>query len=87
MAVILIGVNEGCRYCGQEYEVELDGEARRLTARRPSPLRMAGSTDRGAASATASIDDGRSMRLWSRTIGVARFWQPASPRHAVAHRA
>ncbi len=27
-----IGVSEGCRYCGQEYEVELDGDTRRLRA-------------------------------------------------------
>lgn len=72
---IAIGVTEGCRYCSQEYEVELDGDARRLRA-----LLIAFANGReygnGAKlSATARLDDGLldAVVVEDRSV-VARFW-------------
>jgi YegS/Rv2252/BmrU family lipid kinase len=72
---IAIGVSEGCRYRGQEYEVELDGEARRLRA-----LLIAFANGReygiGATlSAAARLDDGLldAVIVEDRAV-VSRFW-------------
>lgn len=72
---IVIGVREGCRYRSQDYEIELDGETRRLRA-----LLIAFANGReygnGAKlSATASLDDGRldAVVVEDRPV-LARFW-------------
>jgi YegS/Rv2252/BmrU family lipid kinase len=55
---IVIGVTEGCRYASQEYEVELDGDGRRLRA---LLIAFANGGEYGIGariSAGASLDDG-----------------------------
>ena len=72
---IAIGVAEGCRYCGQEYEVDLDGDRRRLRA---LLIAFANGREYGSGarlSAGASLDDGLldAVIVEDRSI-VARFW-------------
>lgn len=70
-----IGISEGCRYCGQEYEVELDGIARRLRA---LLIAFANGREYGMGArlaAGARLDDGLldAVVVEDRSI-VARFW-------------
>lgn len=72
---IAIGVHEGCRYCAQEYDVELDGETRRLRA---MLIAFANGGEYGIGarlSADARLDDGLldAVIVEDRWI-VARFW-------------
>jgi YegS/Rv2252/BmrU family lipid kinase len=72
---ILIGVREGCRYCGQDYDLELDGD--------PKPVRalliaFANGPEYGNGirlSAGAQLDDGLldATIVEDRSV-VARFW-------------
>jgi diacylglycerol kinase (ATP) len=72
---VFIGVREGCRYCAQDYVVELDGEARALRA---LVIAFANGGEYGNGvrlSAAARIDDGRidALVVEDRPI-AARFW-------------
>jgi YegS/Rv2252/BmrU family lipid kinase len=71
----VIGVIEGCRYRGAEYEVELDGESRTLKA---LLIAFANGQEYGVGarlSAGARLDDGllNAVVVEDRSI-VARFW-------------
>ena len=71
----VIGVTEGCRYRGEEYEIELDGESRRLRA---LLIAFANGQEYGVGarlSAGARLDDGllNAVIVEDRSI-VARFW-------------
>jgi YegS/Rv2252/BmrU family lipid kinase len=72
---VVIGVREGCRYCGREYDVQLDGDRRRVRA-----LLIAFANGReygiGACIAPgAQIDDGLldATIVEERSV-LARFW-------------
>lgn len=72
---IVIGVTEGCRYSGREYEVELDGDPRRLRA---LLIAFANGREYGSGariSADARLDDGLldAVVVEDRSV-VARFW-------------
>lgn len=72
---IVIGVREGCRYRGQAYEVELDGEARRLRA---LLIAFANGQEYGIGArlaAAARLDDGLldAVVVEDRSV-LARFW-------------
>jgi diacylglycerol kinase (ATP) len=72
---IAIGVQEGCRYCGQEYELQLDGESRRLRA---LLIAFANGQEYGIGArlaATARLDDGLldAVVVEDRSV-LARFW-------------
>ena len=71
----VIGVREGCRYRGGEYEVELDGESRRLKA---LLIAFANGREYGSGarlSAAARLDDGLldAVIVEDRWI-LSRFW-------------
>ena len=71
----IIGVTEGCRYRGEEYEVELDGDSRKLRA---LLIAFANGQEYGVGarlSAGARLDDGllNAVVVEDRSI-VARFW-------------
>ena len=71
----IIGVTEGCRYRGEEYEVDLDGETRRLRA---LLIAFANGQEYGVGarlSAGARLDDGllNAVVVEDRSI-AARFW-------------
>jgi YegS/Rv2252/BmrU family lipid kinase len=70
-----IGISEGCRYSGREYEIELDGDARRLRA---LLVAFANGREYGTGaqlSAGARLDDGLldAVVVEDRSV-VARFW-------------
>ena len=72
---IFIGVREGCRYCGQDYEIELDGERRPVRA---LLIAFANGSEYGNGvrlSARARLDDGLldATIVEDRSV-VARFW-------------
>lgn len=72
---ILIGVREGCRYCGLDYEVELDGDPRPVRA---LLIAFANGPEYGNGirlSARARLDDGLldATIVEDRSV-VARFW-------------
>jgi YegS/Rv2252/BmrU family lipid kinase len=72
---VVIGIREGCRYCGQEYEVELDG-ARRTVRALLIAFANGGEYGNGVRlSANARLDDGvlDALIVEDRSI-VARFW-------------
>ena len=71
----LIGLREGCTYCSQEYDVELDGDSRRLRA---LLIAFANGREYGSGArlaAAASLDDGLldAVVVEDRSV-VARFW-------------
>lgn len=71
----LIGIREGCTYCSQEYDVELDGDSRRLRA---LLIAFANGREYGSGArlaAAASLDDGflDAVVVEDRAV-VARFW-------------
>jgi diacylglycerol kinase (ATP) len=71
----MIGVTEGCRYCSQEYEVELDGDVRKLRA---MLIAFANGREYGIGarlSADARLDDGLldAVVVEDRSV-LARFW-------------
>lgn len=72
---VAISLAEGCRYCAEEYEVELDGSASRLRA---LLIAFANGREYGAGarlSAAARLDDGllEAVVVEDRSI-VERFW-------------
>jgi diacylglycerol kinase (ATP) len=72
---ISIGVREGCRYCGQEYDVQLDGESRHLRA---LLIAFANGQEYGIGArlaANARLDDGvlDAVVVEDRSV-FARFW-------------
>ena len=72
---IFIGVREGCRYCGQDYQVELDGDPRPVRA---LLIAFANGREYGNGvrlSAQAQLDDGLldATIVEDRSV-VARFW-------------
>jgi diacylglycerol kinase family enzyme len=71
----VIGVREGCRYCGQDYDVELDGDCRPVRA---LLIAFANGGEYGNGvrlSAHARLDDGLldALVVEDRSV-VARFW-------------
>ena len=71
----IIGVTEGCRYRGEEYEVDLDGDSRKLRA---LLIAFANGQEYGLGArlaAGARLDDGllNAVIVEDRSI-VARFW-------------
>ena len=71
----VLGVSEGCRYCGQDYEVDLDGDRRTLRA---LLIAFANGPEYGTGarlSAAARLDDGLldAVVVEDRSV-VARFW-------------
>jgi YegS/Rv2252/BmrU family lipid kinase len=79
---IVIGVTEGCRYCSQEYEVDLDGDVRKLRA---MLIAFANGREYGIGarlSADARLDDGLldAVVVEDRSV-LARFW---AARHLAA---
>lgn len=72
---VLISLAEGCRYCSEEYEVELDGQSRRLRA---LLIAFANGREYGIGarlSAAARLDDGLLDAVVVEDRSVAgRFW-------------
>jgi diacylglycerol kinase (ATP) len=71
----IIGVTEGCRYRGEEYDLDLDGDSRRLRA---LLIAFANGQEYGVGarlSAAARLDDGllNAVVVEDRSI-LARFW-------------
>ena len=72
----VIGVTEGCRYRGEEYDLDLDGDSRRLRA---LLIAFANGQEYGVGarlSAAARLDDGllNAVVVEDRSI-LARFWR------------
>ncbi len=85
---IVIGVREGCRYSSQDYELELDGEPRRLRA---LLIAFANGREYGNGvrlSSTAALDDGLldATVVEDRRV-VARFWHARHLASGTADRA
>ena len=85
---VFIGVREGCRYCSQEYEIDLDGERASL---RGLLIAFANGGEYGNGirlSAQARLDDGLldAMIVEDRSV-VARFWHARHLAAGTAHRA
>ena len=71
----VIGIREGCTYCSQEYDVELDGDARQIRA---LLVAFANGREYGSGArlaAQASLDDGflDAVVVEDRSV-LARFW-------------
>ena len=85
---VLIGVREGCRYCSQDYEVELDGEANPVRA---LLIAFANGGEYGNGirlSARARLDDGLldALVVQDRPV-LARFWHARHLAGGTAERA
>ena len=85
---IFIGIREGCRYCSQDYEVELDGNRRSVRA---LLIAFANGGEYGNGvrlSAHARLDDGvlDAMVVEDRSV-VARFWHARHLAKGTAERA
>ena len=85
---VAIGVREGCRYCAQEYEVDLDGEAHAVRA---LLIAFANGREYGNGirlSQSAQLDDGLldAMVVADRSV-PARFWHARHLAAGTAHRA
>lgn len=84
----IIGVTEGCRYRGEEYDVELDGDSRRVRA---LLIAFANGQEYGAGArlcAGARLDDGllNAVVVEDRSV-LARFWHARYLRAGTPERA
>jgi diacylglycerol kinase (ATP) len=85
---VLISVREGCRYCAEQYEVELDGEAHSIRA---LLIAFANGREYGNGirlSRNAQLDDGllEALVVADRSV-PARFWHARHLAAGTAHRA
>lgn len=85
---VFIGIREGCRYCSQDYEIELDGVRRPVRA---LLIAFANGGEYGNGvrlSANARLDDGLldALIVEDRSV-LARFWHARHLAGGTAHRA